>query len=199
MKIKTILLGFTIAGVTALSASCSGSTDSNESSGGKSSSSTAGKSASTAGASTNGGASSNGGTKSGTAGTVNSGGQNGNAGTTSNGGNVTFGGGFNLGGAGFDPADFMCKPVPTKGSACAAGTQPCVNGTAICFCQAMKWACRDVGGAGGAAGAGPGGGFGQLDCPATKPMNGGDCGDTLGFCPFGQGGCACYNGMWACN
>ncbi len=195
MKIKTALLGFTIAGVTALSASCSGSTDSNESGGGKSSTSTAGKSASTAGASNNGGASSNGGTKSGTAGTTNNGGTSSTAGTNNNGGTANPGGGFNFGGAGFDPTDFTCDPVPTKGAACTAGTQPCLDGTNVCYCQALKWACRDIDG--GAAGAGPG--FGQLDCPAEKPMNGGECGDTIGICPYGQAGCACYDGMWACQ
>ena len=193
MKIKTALLGFTIAGVTALSASCSGSSESNDSSGGKPSTSTAGKSSSTAGTSSNGGANSNGGTKN------NNGGTSSNGGTNSNGGNANTAGTFNFGGAGIDPADFTCNPVPTKGAACAAGTQPCTNesGSMVCYCQAMKWNCLDFGG--GAAGAGPGGGFGQLDCPASKPMNGGDCGDTIGICPYGQGGCACYNGMWACN
>jgi hypothetical protein len=197
MKIKTALLGITIAGVTALSASCSGSSESSDNSAGKSSTSTAGKSSSTGGASSAGttgnGGNNNGGTKSGTAGA------NSTAGTNANGGNANTAGTFNFGGAGFDPADFMCNPVPTKGAACTAGTQPCTNetGSMVCYCQAMKWNCLDLGG--GAAGAGPGGGFGQLDCPATKPMNGGDCGDTVGVCPYGQGGCACYNGMWACN
>ncbi len=193
MKIKTALLGLTIAGMTALSISCSGSSDSNESSGGKSSTSTAGKSA-TAGTSSggkggSGGASNNGGTK------TNNGGTGNNGGTTSNGGTVANGG-FNFGGAGLDPEDLMCNPVPVKGSACAAGTQPCLDDTAVCFCQMAKWACIDLGG--GAGGAGPGAG-GQLECPATKPMSGADCGDTAGVCPYGQGGCACYNGMWACN
>jgi hypothetical protein len=31
-------------------------------------------------------------------------------------------------------------------------------------------------------------------------MTGGNCGDTFGFCPYGQNtGCACFNGMWNCN
>jgi hypothetical protein len=196
MNIKTALLGFTIAGVTALTASCSGSTDSNENGGGTSGSSAGkGSSGSSAGTTSKGGASGTGGASS--AGTTSKGGTNGNAGRNTGGG-ANIGGTFNFGGAGLDPADFMCDPVPTKGADCAAGTQPCTDGTAVCYCQASKWACLDL--ADAAGGAGPGGGFGQLDCPATKPMSGDACGDSLGFCPYGQNaGCACYNGAWACN
>jgi len=57
-----------------------------------------------------------------------------------------------------------------------------------------KWTCTDLGGI-GAGGAGGG----QLECPATKPMNGAACGEAFGVCPYGQGACGCLNGMWACQ
>jgi len=127
------------------------------------------------------------------AGTGNNNGGVANGAGTANGG-FNFGGGFNLGGAGFDPADLACNPVPKAGDACPAGTQPCVDGTAVCYCQASKWACIDLGGGAGGAGGG------QLECPEAKPMTGSNCGNTFGFCQYGQNaGCACFNGMWNCN
>jgi hypothetical protein len=189
-----LVLGAT--GVLAVMVSCSGSTDSNDAKGGSNSggSASAGKGGTSAAGTSSSGSSSGGNHASG-------GNTNNNGGTRNGGGNATggftFGGGFNLGGAGFDPADYMCNPVPTAGTACPAGTQPCLNDTAVCYCQMNKWACLDV--SGGLGGAGPGG-FGQLDCPATAPMTGEACGDTVGFCQYGQNmGCACYQGMWACN
>lgn len=188
-------LALGVAGVVAVMVSCSGSTDSNDAKGGGGSAGSAGKGTSTAGSSNNTSGSSSGGTGN-TAGTANNTGGTRNGGGNNTGG-FTFGGSFNLGGAGFDPSDYMCDPVPQPGSACVAGTQPCLDGSNVCYCQMDKWACLDV--SGGLGGAGPGG-FGQLDCPATKPMTGDDCGDTIGFCQYGQNaGCACYQGAWACN
>jgi hypothetical protein len=92
----------------------------------------------------------------------------------------------------------MCDPVPQDGSNCADGTQPCLNGMELCSCQMGEWACIDLGqGEGG----GPGGIFGEIECPATQPMTDTPCGDTFGFCPYGgqNMGCACVGGNWACN
>jgi hypothetical protein len=88
----------------------------------------------------------------------------------------------------------MCDPPPETGATCADGTQPCLKGTAICFCSAMKWSCNDLGGGAGGAGSGD-----ELECPATEPADGSDCGDTFGVCPYDQGGCACYDGTWTCQ
>jgi hypothetical protein len=186
-------LALGVAGVVAVMVSCSGSTDNNDA---KGSAGSAGKGTTTAGSSNGNSGSSTGGTANNNGGTANN-----NGGTRNGGGNNTggfnFGGTFNLGGAGFDPADYMCDPVPQTGSACVAGTQPCLDGSSVCYCQMNKWACLDIGGGLGGAGPGP---IGQLDCPATKPMTGDDCGDSIGFCPYGQNmGCACYQGAWACN
>jgi hypothetical protein len=101
-------------------------------------------------------------------------------------------GGFSVGGA-FDPSDFACNPVPKVGSDCPANTQPCVDGTNVCYCNGTKWACQNA--LGGGAG---GDGSGQIDCPAAQPMSGDDCGDMQRICPYGNGGCACYMGKWAC-
>jgi hypothetical protein len=199
MNTKVTLFGLTITSIVTLMVSCSGSTDSNDSSGGSpsgGSSTTAGKAgASSAGTNNNSSGSSSGGNGNGTGGTANNNGGTRPMGGANNNGGFTFGGNFNFGGAGPDPSDFMCNPVPTAGSACTPGTQPCLNGdTNVCYCSMSKWVCMDVGGGAGGAGAG-----GQIECPATKPMSGVDCGDVAGLCPYGQNmGCACYNGKWAC-
>jgi hypothetical protein len=198
-NLKAGVLCLTVVAAAALMSSCSGSSSSdNTTSGGTSSTSTAGKTAGNGGSSSAGKTNNNGGSSSGgvssNAGTTNNdnGGTRNNNGGTPNGG-FTFGG-FNFGGAGPDPADFMCMPAPTTGSACAAGTQPCLKGTAICYCQMAKWACLDLGGGAGGAGGD------QLECPATQPANGTACGDTFGVCPYGQNAaCACVNTMWACQ
>ena len=197
MNTKATLFGFTWmgAGAVALVVSCSGSTDSGNPSGGSSSggSATAGKAgASSGGTNNNSSGSSSGGN--GTAGTANNNGGTRPMGGNNNGG-FSFGGNFDFGGAGPDPSDFMCNPVPVAGSACTPGTQPCLDGdTNVCYCSMSKWLCMDIGGGAGGAGAG-----GQIECPATKPMSGADCGDVAGLCPYGQNmGCACYNGKWAC-
>jgi hypothetical protein len=194
MNTKATLFGFTMAGAVALVVSCSGSTDSGNASGGSSSggSATAGKGGtSSAGTSNNSSGSSSGGKSSGGTGS-NTGGTRPMGGN--NNGGFTFGGNFNFGGDGPDPSDFICDPVPVPDSACGPGAQPCADGTTFCYCSMSKWVCMDVGGTGGA---GPD--FGQIECPATKPMSGTDCGDVNGGCPYGQNsGCACYNGKWAC-
>jgi hypothetical protein len=198
MNMKLGLLGLTMAGVAMLVVSCGSSSSDNPTTtggssttgnGGKAGASTAGTSNSSSGSSSGGKASNNGGSANNNGGSANS-----NGGNTNNGG-FTFGG-FNFGGAGPDLGMFMCDPVPQTGSACTSNSQPCLNGTEVCYCQMDKWACTDI--FGGAGGAGPN--FGDLDCPEAKPMEGADCGDTVGFCPYGQNmGCACYNGSWACS
>ena len=189
MNMKLGLLSLTMAGVAVLVVSCGSSTsDTSNNAGGSSTAGHGGK----AGTSTAGTTNSSSGSSSG--GKSSSGGSAASGGNTSSGG-FSFGG-FNFGGAGPDLGMFMCNPVPKTGAACAANTQPCLAGTQICYCQTEKWACIDL--LGGAGGAGPT--FGQLDCPEAKPMDGADCGDTVGFCPYGQNmGCACYNGAWACS
>lgn len=107
-------------------------------------------------------------------------------------------GGLNIGG--FNPSDFACETPPTVGDECDQETTvPCLNGTSVCYCDAMsEWACESVLGGGGAGGTGP---IGDVDCPEMKPMNGAECGDGVGFCPYpggAFGGCACYQGSWAC-
>lgn len=190
MNTKATLFGLAITSVVALMVSCSGGTDSNDNpAAGSHSGGSAGKGGSSSAGTSSSGSSSGG--------TGNNGGSANNNGGSRNGGGNATGGGFNLGGAGLDPADYMCNPVPQTGSACTAGTQPCLDGTSVCYCQANKWACNDFGG--GLGGAGPGGGLGELDCPATQPTDGASCGDTVGVCPYGQNmGCACYMGMWTC-
>jgi hypothetical protein len=191
MGMNVGLLTLTVAGFLGLMASCSSDSDDGDESSAGTSSGSGGRAGAATGGSKNGGSSATAGTSS------NGGSSNPTAGNTGSGGfNV---GGFNLGGAGFDPDDYACNPVPQPGSSCDSGAQPCINGTEVCYCNADEWACMDVGQ--GAGGAGPGGGFGDIECPATKPMNGGDCGDTVGFCPYGGQfmGCACYDGAWACN
>jgi hypothetical protein len=184
---------FTVAGFLGLMASCSSdSDDGDESRAGSAgtSSGAGGRAGATSGGSKSGGSTS--------AGTSNNGGSsNPNGGNASNGGS-SFGG-FSFGGAGFDPDDFACNPAPQPGQSCDQNSQPCLNGTEVCYCDAEEWACMDVSEAVG--GAGPGGGFGELECPATKPMTGADCGDTAGFCPYGGQfmGCVCYEGAWNCN
>ena len=192
MNMNVGLLTIAVAGCLGLVASCSSDSDDGD-----------GSSAGTSSGSGGGAGAASGGSK-------NSGGSNASAGTSNNGGssNPTAGntgsggfnvGGFNLGGAAFDPDDYACNPVPQPGTSCDSAARPCINGSEVCACNADEWACMDVGQ--GAGGAGPGGGFGDLECPATKPMTGGDCGDMVGFCPYGGQfmGCACYDGAWACN
>lgn len=188
-------IGFSAVAVSVLIAACSGDDD-GDGGGDKAGSS---GSSSTAGSSSVGG--------DGKGGSVSNGGSVSDGGSTSNGGNVSgggrggtggfnFGGTFNLGGAGFDPEEFTCDPAPTPGSACESDAQPCLNGTAVCYCDEDEWACTDIFGGGGGSG---GSGFGQLDCPATKPSSGASC-SGIGVCQYGDGdeGCACYGGMWAC-
>jgi hypothetical protein len=195
MKMNRSLLSVTVAGVLGLIASCSSDSDDGDqnTAGSSASAGSSGRAGASSGGSNNSSGSSAGGTRN------NGGSSNANGGNTNSGGfNVA---GFAVGGAGLDPDDFACDPVPETGSSCVAGTQPCINGTTeVCYCQMDEWLCMDVGE--GAGGAGPGGGFGDIECPATKPMNGGDCGDMAGFCPYGGGqfmGCACYEGAWTCN
>jgi hypothetical protein len=196
MHIKAGLLSLTVLSAFSLMASCGGSSESNDNKGG------AGGGTSTAGKGSGGkaGSTATAGTGTGTGGAQatggsGSGGSGPSGGRPATGGTFNFGGAFDFGGAPFDPSDFMCDPVPEAGSDCAAGAQPCVAGTSVCYCQAMKWTCSDF--SGGFGGAGPD--FGELDCPATKPMSGTPCGDQNGYCQFGQGSaCACYNGDWAC-
>jgi hypothetical protein len=197
MNIKTGLLGATITGALLLMASCGGSSDSNSSGGGSTSggsggSATAGSSSSAGKSSGTGGtASSNGGTSSNSGGTTN------NRGGAQAFGGFMFGGNFSFGGAGFDPSDFVCDPKPTAGAACTAGTQPCVDGTDVCYCQAEKWACIDVAAA-GEGGAGPTS-IGQIECPVEPPMTGDAC-VGFGACQYGaMQGCACFGTTWMCN
>jgi hypothetical protein len=193
MNIKTGLLGLTITSAFLRMASCSGSSDSNDSGGaGKAGSSSKAGSSGTAGSSNNntgGSSSSNAGSSNGNAGR-----NNGNGGGANTGG-FTFGGNFSFGGGGFDPADFMCNPKPETGAACAAGTQPCAAGSTVCYCQAMKWNCVDL--SNGAGGGGPGG-FDPVECPAAAPKSGDAC-DGFGACPYGQEYCGCFGSMWMCT
>jgi hypothetical protein len=112
-------------------------------------------------------------------------------------GGASGSGGLGVGG-GLDPSEIACDPRPEVGSACGRGAVPCLDGTSVCYCDASKWACAMVPSGGGAGGTGP---IGNVDCPATKPRTGTACGATVGFCPYegGEfGGCACYQGLWAC-
>ena len=192
MNIKTGLWGLTITSAFLLMASCSGSSESNDG-GGAGKAGNAGKAGSS---STAGSSNTNGGTSSSNAGSSNgnAGRNNGNGGAANSGG-FTFGGNFSFGGAGFDPADFMCNPKQETRAACTAGTQPCAAGSTVCYCQAMKWNCVDL--SNGAGGGGPGG-FDPIECPAAAPMSGAAC-DGFGACPYGQEYCACFGSMWMCT
>lgn len=200
MNIRIGWLGLTLACSLSLVAACGGSSE-NNGNGGGSGAGAAGKAGASSGGSSSGGRSSggsgSGGSSTQAGGTSNAGGSRNTGGSQASGGfNI---GGFNIGGEGIDPTDFMCNPVPDVGSACDAGATPCTSGTSICYCQSNKWACADLGGQGGAGGTGP---IGNVDCPDTKPMNGTDCGDEVGYCPYGDGqfsGCACYQGSWTCG
>ncbi|HVY31451.1 MAG TPA: hypothetical protein VHB79_33085 [Polyangiaceae bacterium] len=194
MNIKTGLLGATVTGAFLLMASCGGSSDSNNNTGGSASggstsagSSSAGTSNSSAGKSSN-----TGGTANNTGGT-----RNNNGGAQAFGG-FMFGGNLSFGGGGFDPSDFVCgDPKPEAGADCAAGSQPCLDGSNVCYCQAEKWACIDLLAA-GQGGAGPNS-IGQIECPAEQPMSGEAC-EGLGACQYGpMQGCACFGGSWMCN
>jgi hypothetical protein len=200
MNIKTSLLGLTITSAFLLMASCGSSESSDSGGAGKAGSgSSASGSSSTAGSSNNnngGSSSSNAGSSNGNAGRNNGNGgrNNGNGGAANNGG-FSFGGNFSFGGGGFDPADFMCNPKPETGAACTASTQPCVAGSTVCYCQAMKWNCIDL--SNGAGGGGPGG-FDPIECPAEAPKSGDAC-DGFGACQFGQEYCGCFGSMWMCT
>jgi hypothetical protein len=180
MMMKTTQLPLALLGILSLLAACSGD-DKSDGTGGASSGSGGKAGSAAAGASTGGSKASGGGSGS------NTGGSGGNT------------GGFSFAGTGgFNPDDYMCNPAPEVGSDCAADTEPCLNGTDVCSCEMGQWACNDLGlGEGG----GPGGGFGEIECPATKPMTGSACGDVIGFCPYGGQtmGCVCVNASWACN
>jgi hypothetical protein len=187
MNVNVGFLTIAVAGFLGLMASCSSDSDDGDESSAGTSSGSGGRAGAASG------------------GSKNSGGSNASAGTSNNGGssnptagNTNNGGGSNLGGTGFDPDDYACDAAPQPGSSCDSGTEPCIDGTQVCYCDTDEWACMEVGG--GAGGAGPGGGLGEIECPATKPMNGGDCGDMVGFCPYGGQfmGCACLEGAWAC-
>ncbi len=191
MQTKMTWIGFSAVALAALLAACSGDDgESDSGSGGSSSSgsggSSAGKAGSTSAGNTNAG--------SGSGGKLGGGGTGGSSSAGSAGFN--FGGTFNLGGAGFDPDDFACNPAPTPGTACQSDSQPCLNGTDVCYCAMAEWACLDI--MGGAGGAGPD--PGDLECPPSKPANGSAC-DAQGVCPYGgqNEGCACYGGMWTCT
>lgn len=197
MKVQLGLLGWALFSGASFVAACGGSSDDGGGdaggSSGKAGSASAGSSGS-AGTASQGGSTSNGGASS--AGTA-AGGRN-TGGRNSTGG-MPGSGGFNLGGEGFDPSDFTCESPPEVGAACGAEAMPCLNGTDVCYCDASKWACMSVLGGGG--GAGGTGAIGDIDCPATKPTTGVACGNSVGFCPYGEGafsGCACYQGSWAC-
>jgi hypothetical protein len=196
MNIRSGWLGLTFVCGFALVTACGGSSE-NKGNGGGSGSSAGGK----AGSSSGGSAGSN--SSSGAGGSSKGGSASNNGGSSSNGGSQASGGfnvgGFNVGGEGIDPSDFMCNPVPEVGSTCDAEATPCTAGTSVCYCQSNKWACTDLGGQGGTGGTGQ---IGNVDCPDTKPMDGTDCGDDVGFCPYGDGqfsGCACYQGSWTCG
>lgn len=193
MNIKTGLCGVTLTSAFLLMVSCGGS-DSNSGGGGGSSSAgkATGGSSNTAGTSNNsaGTTSNNGGTSNNNGGTSNS-----NGGTRPTGG-FPGGGNFNFGGAGLDPEDYQCDPKPTVGSDCVMDTQPCADGTNVCYCQQLKWACIDLGdlGEGGASGGG-----GPAMCPAQAPMNGDAC-SGFAVCPYGGNTyCGCLGATWMCN
>lgn len=201
MKLKTGWLGPAVVSAFTLAVACGGSSDGNSTSDGGSGGSSAGK----AGSSTTGGTTSTAGTSSGgsnsTAGKPSTGGTTSTGGTRNNGGATSTGGiDIGFGGDGFDPGDYACDPVPEDGAECEAGTQPCLDGTKVCYCQNQEWACTDVGGFGGTNAGGGTGPIGDIECPTTKPTSGTPCGDAIGFCPYGEGfsGCACYQGSWAC-
>lgn len=193
MQTKVTWIGLSVLGLAALLASCSGDDgDSDNGSGGSSNtsgngsggSSSAGKAGSTSAGNTNAG--------SGSGGKVGGTGGNSSAGTAG----FSFGGNLNLGGGGFDPDDFACNPAPTPGTDCQSDSQPCLNGTEVCYCAMAEWTCVDI--MAGAGGAGPD--IGDLECPPSKPASGSAC-DAPGVCPYGgqNEGCACYGGMWACT
>ena len=188
MNEHTRLLGFAALAVVALLASCSSDDDNG---GNGSGGSSAGTSASTGGKAGSGSGGST--STAGSAGRANGGTGSGGRPATGGSGGFNFGG-FTLGGAGPNPDDFQCDPVPQPGSACTAESEPCLNGTEVCLCSMEEWSCMDIfGGSGGTSG-------GELECPSTKPMAGSAC-DTFGVCPYGaQGmGCACDGSMWVCN
>jgi hypothetical protein len=197
MQTMTKWMVFSAVALTALLASCSGDDGDDSSGSGGTSTNTSGNGGGGSGSAGKAGSTSAGNSSagSGTGGKASGGGTAGGSSSAGTGG-FTFGGNFNLGGAGFDPDDYACDPAPTPGTACESDAQPCLNGTEVCYCAMAEWACTDITGGGG--GAGPD--LGDLECPPTKPANGGPC-DALGLCPYGgqNEGCACDGSKWTCT
>ena len=181
MKTKT---GFLALGVFALCGalvvSCSGSSDSQDTTG------TAGNSTTAGNSNTSGGNSS-------------SGGSNANGGNTANGGADNTNGGAPDAVGGANAAPGCPEAMPTEGTACMQGDIPfqgCDYGDQNCRCrranggQMRTWQCDAAVGAGGA------GNFGNATCPADA--NTGDlCTNGPGLCAGQQ--CFCGdNGMVTC-
>jgi hypothetical protein len=196
MKATTGLLALgllTLAGV--VTVSCGGSSDDGDSDN-TAGSSSAGKGS---GGSSNGGTSSAG-TTSKTGGSSNSGGS-GTAGTNVNNGGRNdqggsspgAGGEFSLDQCGDGVIDGMpCEPAQGAANACQ------VDETTYCTCQGRNdpsWVCTDLTDI-GQGGAGGGGIFGPLTCPAN-PMTGDDC-TGVGACP-GSTTCFCGLGSVYCG